>query len=331
MAKVEDQVVTLNVQEDFAEKLATGRPVQAVAELVWNGLDAEATAIKVTAEDGELGLRSITVQDNGHGMSHEEAVGYFENLGGSWKKVTNLSKNGKRHLHGKEGRGRLRALALGRVAEWFVTGKDAAGILITFTVTIVRDDVRSARITAAEKAKAGSSPGTRVRISELDKDWKLDTDAVAQEFAEFFALYMTEYPGISISIIGKTIEPASAIAFKKSFVLPAIERDGESFSASMDVIEWKLPTERMLYLCDDGGLPLHRVPPGIHAPGFEFSAYLTRPCCCKSVKPIAVSFFDRCSTARSNSGSFWRMIWSSCEVCIPACCICSKGLPASTL
>jgi hypothetical protein len=274
MAKVEDQVVTLNVQEDFAEKLATGRPVQAVAELVWNGLDAEATAIKVTAEDGELGLRSITVQDNGHGMSHEEAVSYFENLGGSWKKVTNLSKNGKRHLHGKEGRGRLRALALGRVAEWFVTGKDAVGTLMTFTVTIVRDDVRSARITAAEKAKAGSSPGTRVRISELDKDWKLDTDAVAQEFAEFFALYMTEYPGISISMLGRTIEPASAIAFKKSFALPSIERDGESFSASMDVIEWKLPTERMLYLCDDGGLPLHRVPPGIHAPGFEFSAYL---------------------------------------------------------
>jgi hypothetical protein len=274
MAINEDRVVTLNVQEDFAEKLATGRPVQAITELVWNGLDAEATAIKVTAEDGELGLRSITVQDNGHGMSREEAVGYFENLGGSWKKVTNLSKNGKRHLHGKEGRGRLRALALGRVAEWFVTGKDLDGTLMTFTVTIVRDDVRSARITGAVKAKAGSSPGTRVRISELDKDWKLDTDAVAQEFAEFFALYMTEYPGISISLLGKTIAPASAIAFKQSFSLPPIERDGESFSASMDVIEWKLPTERMLYLCDEGGLPLHRVPPGIHAPGFEFSAYL---------------------------------------------------------
>jgi hypothetical protein len=56
-----------------------------------------------------------------------------------------------------------------------------------------------------------------VRISELDKDWKLDTDAVAQEFAEFFALYMTEYPGISISILGRTIEPASAIASRACY------------------------------------------------------------------------------------------------------------------
>ena len=274
MATAGEQVLTLNVQEDFAEKLATGRPVQAIAELIWNGLDAEATAVRVTVEDGELGLRSITVQDNGHGMLHEEAVGYFENLGGSWKKTTNLSKNGKRHLHGKEGRGRLRALALGRVAEWFVTGRDATGTLMTFTVTIVRDDLINARISAAEKAAPEASLGTRVRISELDKDWRLDTDAIAQEFAEFFALYMTEYPGLSISILGRTIEPATAIEQTKSFTLPAIERDGETFPATIDVIEWKLPTERMLYLCDEGGLPLHRVPPGIHAPGFEFSAYL---------------------------------------------------------
>jgi hypothetical protein len=116
MAMNEERIVTLNVQEDFAEKLATGRPVQALAELIWNGLDAEATAIKVTAEEGDVRLESMTVQDNGHGMSYEEAASAFEYLGGSWKKANNLSKNGKRHLHGKEGRGRLRALALGRVA-----------------------------------------------------------------------------------------------------------------------------------------------------------------------------------------------------------------------
>jgi len=33
----------------------------------------------------------------------------------------------------------------------------------------------------------------------------------------------------------------------------------------------------MLYLCDEGGLPLHRIPPTIQAPGFEFSAYLKSP------------------------------------------------------
>jgi hypothetical protein len=274
MATNDERIVTLNVQEDFAEKLTTGRPVQAIAELIWNGLDAEATSIKVTAEDGQIGLQSVTVQDNGHGMTYEEGLKFFENLGGSWKKANNLSKNGERHLHGKEGRGRLRALALGRVAEWTSTAKDANGDLQTFTVTIVRDNVRTAKLMAASRAEEGARPGTRVHISELDKDWQLDTDAVAQEFSEFFALYMTEYPGLSISVVGRTIEPAAAIALSKSFSLKPIERNGESFPASLDIIEWQLPTERMLYLCDEGGLPLHRVPPGIHAPGFEFSAYL---------------------------------------------------------
>ena len=274
MATNDERIVTLNIQEDFAEKLTTGRPVQAIAELIWNGLDAEATSVKVTAEDGQIGLQSVTVQDNGHGMTYEEGIKFFENLGGSWKKTNNLSKNGQRHLHGKEGRGRLRALALGRVAEWTSTAKDTNGDLQTFTVTIVRDNVRTAKLSATSSAEEGARPGTRVRISELDKDWQLDTDAVAQEFSEFFALYMTEYPGLSISVVGRTIEPAAAIALQKSFFLKPIERNGESFPAFLDIIEWQLPTERMLYLCDEGGLPLHRVPPGIHAPGFEFSAYL---------------------------------------------------------
>jgi hypothetical protein len=274
MARNDERIVTLNVQEDFAEKLTTGRPVQAIAELIWNGLDAEATSIKVTAEEGKIGLHSVTVQDNGHGMSYEEGIKFFENLGGSWKKANNLSKNGQRHLHGKEGRGRLRALALGRVAEWTSTAKDSNGDLQIFTVTIVRDNVRNAKVTAPSKAEEGARSGTRVCISELDKDWQLDTDGMAQEFSEFFALYMTEYRGLSISVVGRSIEPAAAIAMSRSFPLKPIERNGESFPAFLDIIEWRLPTERMLYLCDEGGLPLHRVPPGIHAPGFEFSAYL---------------------------------------------------------
>jgi DNA mismatch repair ATPase MutL len=69
----EETVVTLNVQEDFAEKLASGRPAQAIAELIWNGLDAEATRITVSAEDGELGLQAIVVEDNGHGIPPADA------------------------------------------------------------------------------------------------------------------------------------------------------------------------------------------------------------------------------------------------------------------
>ena len=155
-----DQILTLNMQEDFAGKLAAGRPVQAIAELIWNGLDAEATRIKVTAETDELRLRSVTVADNGHGMSHQEAERYFQNLGGSWKKSSGSSKNGLRHLHGKEGRGRLRALGIGRVAEWSIIGKNGEGNLEAFQVTIIRDDLRTASISEAVPAGVGERSGT---------------------------------------------------------------------------------------------------------------------------------------------------------------------------
>ena len=187
---MQDQIVSLNIQEDFAEKLAASRPVQALAELIWNGFDAEATLVKVTAEAGELRLQSITVRDNGHGMSPNQVERFFGFLGGSWKKSDPLSKHGKRRLHGKEGRGRLRALAIGRVAEWTITGADEKGDLYTFRVTLIRDDLRNARLSAPQRADAKDRAGVTVRISELDKDWRLDAPGVSQEFAELFALYL---------------------------------------------------------------------------------------------------------------------------------------------
>src|SRR5438270_2316160 len=201
--------------------------------------------ITVTAEADELKANSVTVQDNGHGMSRAEAVRHFENLGGSWKKANNTSKTGLRHLHGKEGRRRLRALALGRVAEWSVTDKNEEGSLETFHVVIIRDNIRSARISPATKAERGTRSGTRIRVTELDKEWRLDAPGVVQEISELFVLYMTEYPDVSISV--DKSDPAAAISRKQTYELPPIETADETFSSCLEVIEWKRQTARMLY------------------------------------------------------------------------------------
>jgi len=41
----DDEIVKLDMQDDFAGKLGASRPVQAIAELIWNGLDAEASQV----------------------------------------------------------------------------------------------------------------------------------------------------------------------------------------------------------------------------------------------------------------------------------------------
>ena len=92
----DERILEVQAQEDFVEKLAAARPAQALAELLWNGLDAEATKVSVEADRGPIGLTSIRVRDNGHGMAPEEAEGLFTSLGGSWKRGAKQSKNGKR-------------------------------------------------------------------------------------------------------------------------------------------------------------------------------------------------------------------------------------------
>ena len=45
---------TVEVQPDFLERQSKARPVQAVAELIWNGLDADASRVDVRLEYDEL-------------------------------------------------------------------------------------------------------------------------------------------------------------------------------------------------------------------------------------------------------------------------------------
>ncbi|MHB8499813.1 MAG: ATP-binding protein [Candidatus Acidiferrales bacterium] len=95
-----ERVFEVQAQEDFVEKLAAARPAQALAELIWNGLDAEATRIDVEVDQSQLGLTSIRVRDNGHSIAPEEAEGLFSHLRGSWKRTARHSINRERMFHG---------------------------------------------------------------------------------------------------------------------------------------------------------------------------------------------------------------------------------------
>jgi DNA topoisomerase VI subunit B len=78
---------SVEIQPDFLERQSKAQPVSAVAELIWNSLDADATTVTIDFEnDGLGGMAKIVVMDNGHGIPFSDAPTLFRNLGGSWKK-----------------------------------------------------------------------------------------------------------------------------------------------------------------------------------------------------------------------------------------------------
>ena len=67
------QEYVVEVQPDFLERLAKAPPIHAVAELIWNGLDADATVVSVDFEyDGLGGMSKIVQADTTYPVSGAE-------------------------------------------------------------------------------------------------------------------------------------------------------------------------------------------------------------------------------------------------------------------
>ena len=269
----------VEIQSDFLERHAKALPIPAIAELIWNGLDADATAISVDLEPDQLGgLKRIIVTDNGHGIPHADAPNLFRNLGGSWKKHGARTKIRNRQLHGQEGRGRFKAFALGGVVDWKVTYA-SDDKKFRYTITIMESDIRHVRIGDEVEVSSTAPSGLTVVISELKRNFvSLKPENSVQEFSEIFAIYLKNYRDISITIDGDRIDPTIAIANTWDLPLaPILSDDGDLHTTALEVIEWRRLTKRALYLCNEQGFPLSQVEARFHVGDFHFSAYLKSP------------------------------------------------------
>jgi hypothetical protein len=271
------QVLSVRVERDHLESLiAARRPLEAIIELIWNGLDADATNVTVRLNTNDLNRVSrIEVADDGHGLEHSAALQSFSTLGGSTKRATLRTPQGRR-FHGKLGRGRFRAFYLGDYVEWVTTYSDPAGRRQRYSITGRRDAVDTFTV---EDPQATSEPlGTHVRIEAVVKDYhslKRASEVVA-ELAEEFALYLRQYPDVSIRYEGYLVDPAAAEERVTDKDLGELRLStGQIARASLTIIEWKsAPSKRTLFLCDSAGFSLYDVQPGIQAPGFHFTAYV---------------------------------------------------------
>ncbi len=208
--------IPLKAQPDhLAGYMKARNPVAAVSELVWNSLDADATSVAVTLNRNGLdSLIGIVVADNGDGIPHDEAELAFGNLGGSWKKTKGRTKL-NRTMHGRHGRGRFRAFALGNRVEWR-TAYAHDGEFLTYSVVGSRIGSSVFRADDTPQKNAVSSKGTIVTVSGIEDSFRsLDKDKAVPSLTEELAIYLSEYPGIKVSYEGETITPSTVIQVKR--------------------------------------------------------------------------------------------------------------------
>ena len=272
-----EEHISVAVQDDFVERQITrAKPIQALAELIWNGLDGDATSIDVELKHKDLAgeLSQIIVYDNGDGFSRDEAKALFGNLGGSWKRTTRETPRFKRQIHGQEGRGRYKAFALGRAVEWDVCYKAADGNR-SFKIRLLHGQLNDVAITD-QKATPKRPTGVIVTISDLWRDYRLlESQDRIQDLTETFALYLMHYQDVGISIAGTQLDPAAAIASQTTKQIGVIADEAGSHPVELQVIEWKAPTKRTLYLCTPNGFPVDQLETRFHVPqAFSFSAYI---------------------------------------------------------
>jgi signal transduction histidine kinase len=103
---------------EVGEKLVTS-PHVALAELVKNAYDADATKVTITitfGEDKSVGPR-IEIVDDGHGMTREDVQRYWMRIGTSNKSVNSISPRFGRPRTGAKGIGRFACRRLGQVLD----------------------------------------------------------------------------------------------------------------------------------------------------------------------------------------------------------------------
>lgn len=239
-----------------------------VIELIWNALDADASEVRISFDEGALGgIDEVRVGDDGTGMAPEFAVKVFKLLGGSWK-ASQLRSAGNRPLHGRAGEGRWKAFGIGPRVRWETVAE--VGDKRFLTVIEGRAEQMDG-FEIGESAETDRPLGTTVRIDEfVDPALGLRGESAESKVTTTFALALEAYP-IKIFYDSVAIKPGDLQRHRADYKLELAPEHGE---ASITIIEWSVRVERLLYLCDAHGTPIQEVEPHIQAPGFDFTAYI---------------------------------------------------------
>ena len=236
MAKIQ-----INAAQDHIAKYVKANPlILGITELIWNSLDAGANKILINTKDNGLnGFEYIDVIDDGEGCSYLQALNAFKYIGNSYKRNINKTTNGKRCLHGSEGRGRYKALSIGNLVKFFSVYIDKEDNLKKeFSVILSSADLSVSDISELKICdNQDKQTGVSIRISAIEHKTTLFNENNINLIQEIFAIYYSLYQDFSILLNGKEIDLTSKIkkvfpeSGKKTITVPL--KDGKNIELAL--------------------------------------------------------------------------------------------------
>lgn len=175
----------------------------AVAELVANAYDADATEIVVRVV-GSGETQYIVVQDNGHGMSRADVRDKYLRIGRNRRgsAATALSESGKRTVSGKKGLGKLALFGIGHRIEVSTTrAGHPERLLVTMDwADLIGTDDGDYQPKSKSVSADVADHGTSVTVSRLTRSSDITPSELAESLSRLFQYSDSE---VHLKVIGR--------------------------------------------------------------------------------------------------------------------------------
>lgn len=200
-------------------------PLQAIFELIWNGLDAGATDVRVTIAHNDLhGLDSVAVLDNGDGID-------VKNIGNNFKKFNESSKRNDDDKHGSHGKGRLAFHKLSEKATWY-TRRDNYDAKIVIESSAIKDFSGAYLEEPDQHASLMSyKSGTCVELQHFRENSLPEQAALLDKLSKEFGWYLVLNKSRRIFLNGGGVSVPEHELHETDFIV-----DGHAFKAT--IIRW---------------------------------------------------------------------------------------------
>jgi HSP90 family molecular chaperone len=234
LAKQDPDNVRFSTDAAIIDKLGrelVSRQETAVAELIKNGYDADATQVELIFKDAEDPGGTLVVEDDGHGMTRQQLIDGFMRLSSRDKVREPISPKYERQRVGEKGIGRFATQRLGRQLVITTQTEDSSHAL---RVTIDWGEFEGGRdleeiTNEIEEIPEGRSRGhgTTLQIQDLREGW---TEATMQRVYRYVSDLIQPFPlskesktrridpGFKVRVFRKGEEDYESIADEKQLV-----------------------------------------------------------------------------------------------------------------